>query len=619
MGGVLGLWNLDGRPDDPAVLGRLQATLSHRPDLECLAIPGADGTGPAIVFDGRLDNRDELLVALGRRHRVAADAPDRAFALAAYRAFGDHFAARLSGDFALGLFDPSRRTLLLARDALGVRPLYYHAARGIFLFASEIKAIVAHPAVVTRPNDDVLADYLLNLFAADDTLGLTFFQDVFSVLPAHLAIVTPGRVVTRRYWDFDLEQRLPIRSIEEAADLFREHFTRAVRRRLRSSGPVAVSVSGGLDSSAIFCTGERVRGTEGGRPLIGVSYVVPDGHPSDEKAFLADIERQYGVSITRWDDRHGGLMDGGRAGVQHLEGPLLEARWSSTAAYGQFVRDLGATTLLTGHWGDQFLVDDGFLVDLVRGGAWRTAARYIGASSGWDDTPAGEIRGALARALAREFLPERALSLARRVRDRFRAGHDLASWYTEAFQDRAASARRRRVPALRSGSAHARALHRTARSRYYVLCMEWNNKVAAMHGMDAAFPFLDRDLIAFLMAIPGELHTWQGVPKGLMREGLRGILPETIRQRRSKADFSLDVNTETARDYDKLVRCLRDGNAVGRGYLRPDRFIDASRLQPESDAESCTLSWALTELLALELWLEVFFGQSGSCAGTEVC
>jgi asparagine synthase (glutamine-hydrolysing) len=620
MGGILGLWNRDGRPVDAAVLGGLRATLSHRTDLECLSIPAVVEAGssgppeggphiPAVAFDGRLDNRDELLGELGRAHRLETDAPDRALVIAAYRAWGDHFAERLSGDFALGVFDPSRRTLVLARDAIGVRPLYYFADPHVFIFASEIKAILAHPTVVVRPNDDVVADYLFNLFAAEDGHGLTFFEGISTLLPAHLAIVTPARLVTRQYWDFDRERRIAVSSGAEAVEGFREHFTRAVRRRLRPA-PVAVSVSGGLDSSAIFCVAEQIRRSEGGLPLIGVSYTVADGRLSDEKRYLDDIERACGVEIRRWDDLPGGLMEGSREAIHHAEGPLLETRWTGTAAYHRAIRALGVRTLLTGHFGDQFLVDDAFLVDLVAQGSWGSTWRHASEYGRFRDDGIQSVRRRLASALVIEYAPRGLVSALRRFRRRFREEHALSSVYSGEFRARGEAAARRRPADARSGSAHARALHRLARSRYHVMSLEWSNKVAAMHGMDTAFPFFDRDLIAFVMAIPGELQGWRGVPKGLMREALAGVLPDAIRSRTSKADFTQDVNTEMAQDYDKLVQCLRTGGmAVKRGYVREQALADLERFRPDPDEDSCTLGWALADLVSLELWLQQFFGE----------
>ncbi len=211
MSGIVGICNLDGKPVEREVLARMSATMAHRgPDGEEKWIKGPVGlacqmfrvtpeseketqplvgaSGAVVVFDGRLDNREELLASLKNSYRVSSSSPDPDLVLAAYEAFGDRFPERLVGDFALGLFDPHIQQLLLARDAIGIRPLYYYHAPNTFLFASEIKALLAHPEVSTRPNDDVLAQHLLR--GDQDYRGMTFFEGVLSLLPAHTALLT---------------------------------------------------------------------------------------------------------------------------------------------------------------------------------------------------------------------------------------------------------------------------------------------------------------------------------------------------------------------------------------------------------------------------------------------
>lgn len=603
MGGILGLWNRDGRPVDAGLLHRLGQTLAHRPGVQTIAAPS--GADLQVAFDGRLDNRDELLARLDRTHRLDAASPDHLIAAAAYRTWGTAFAGRLEGDFAVAVFDPAERRLVLARDALGVRPLHYFVARDLVLVASEIRAILAHPSVTTSPNEDVLADYLINLFADDATSGATFFSGIHSVPPSYVVRVTADAVEASRYWDFDPSITLPIRTIDEAAEGFREQFTRAVGRRIRSAGPVAISVSGGLDSSAIFCVAERASRHAGGPPIVGCSYTVADGSPSDEKRYLTEIEQALGVSIHRWSDLPTGTLEGSRDGIRHLEVPALDTRWTGTLAYYRAIRDLGATTVLTGHWGDQFLVQDGFFADLARDGRWLTVARTLAEYRHWQGEGAGDVWRNVPRTIVRELLPARALAGVRRVKGAH-VDPDRAAWFTSSLVERALAVRHRVVDRTPRGRAHARGLYRQARSGYHVFGMEWHHKLAAMHGMDAAFPFLDRQLIAFLMAIPGEFLTWQGRPKGLLRVALRDALPQAIAERRSKADFSEEVNAETVQDYDKLVaQVYAGGQAVARGYLRRAATDAAARL---AEAETCTLSWAITDVLALELWLEEFFG-----------
>ena len=643
MSGIVGIWNRDGRPVSRSDLSRLCATLAHRGDSEALEIRGpvglgcrlsritpeavaevqpvVDSSGTMLVFDGRLDNRDELIAALPHDLPVTGDSPDSRLALAAYRAFGDGFPERLNGDFALGLFDPARSKMLLARDPIGLRPIHYYADGTLFLFASEVKTLLAHENVSSGPDDDVLADLLLRRLACEDLRGVTVFKNIFSVLPAHAVRVSADRVVTERYWDFDQTHQIRLESFEEFAEAFHHHFRRAVRRRMRSAGPVAVSVSGGLDSSAIFCVAETLRRSESGHPaLLGVSYTWPDGSPADEKAFLREIERTYGLAITRFDDLPVGIMDACDKAVWHGEAPLLDAQWNATHTLLTALRPLGARVLLTGHWGDQFLFEDAYLVDLCRRGSLWEAWRHVHEFGQWVDVPHSLFKGRLLRTLLRYHAPDAVVSALRRVRNRVRRTEDVRPWYTASFRDRASGDTDSRHRRQASATAHAQSLYREARSRYHVLCMEWNNKIGAMHGLDMAYPFLDRDLIAFLMAIPGEIQCWKGRHKGILRAALKGILPEAIAARTSKADFTGVVNEGMVKDYERVGQHLHPGAMVAAlGYVRAMELAETGRRKQEIRASTCETTWALGDLLFLELWLQEFFGSAGVHLGMEVC
>lgn len=138
-----------------------------------------------------------------------------------------------------------------------------------------------------------------------------------------------------------------------------------------------------------------------------------------------------------------------------------------------------------------------------------------------------------------------------------------------------------------------------------------------MHGLEIAFPFLDRDLVSLLMGVPGEMLTWKGVPKALLREAMRGVLPEAIVGRTWKGDFSHVVNEAMEHDYAQLVRCLEDGGmAVSLGYAKGDVMrAEVARLKDRIRGPDCGVTWSLSDLLGLELWLQVFFGDKTAYAG----
>jgi len=636
MSGIVGLWNLDGRPVEETLLVRLGERLAHRGQDAGLWVDGAaglacrlsrstpeaaretqplvDSSGAVLVFDGRLDNREELVRLLRDSAGIASDCPDPALVLAAYEAFGEDFAGRLNGDFALAVFDRRRRRLLLVRDALGVRPLYYTRAGQTFLFASEIKALLAHPQVSPRPNDDLLAEFLLS-GPAQDNPGLTFFEGISSVLPGHMLAVTPDGMSARRYWDFDPARRLRFRSFPDYAEAFRHHFQEAVRRRLRSAHPVAVSVSGGLDSSSIFCVAETLRREKPQRhpALLGLTYSSTDGSPSDETPFLAEIERAYGVTLDRCSTGPVGFLDRCEEAVSYAEAPMLDGMWNNTCAFLAHVRERGARVLLAGHWGDHVLFEQTYLIDLVRRGAWLEAGRHLREFPRWStDTDPRHFQRTFFNDLVRTHVPEALLPALRRLRISLSRTKADRPWYAREFTGRARrAAARRSENGTRFASFHARTLYHLLRSRYHVLSMEWQNKVAAQHGLEAAFPFLDRDLIGFLLAIPGEMQNWRGVPRAILRHGLRGILPEAVTQRRSKGDYAHLENAGMEQDFSAVVRRLQCGRAVGAGYVQPELLrAELARLPGRFGGPDCEATWRVSDLFALELWLQVFFAET---------
>ena len=640
MSGIVGIWNLDGQPVEKASLGRLSAQLAHRgPDGEGLWIEGpvglacqlfrvtpeaakeiqplAHSSGAILVFDGRLDNREELLARLKSFPEIAADSPDPALVLAAYQTFGDQFPERLNGDFALGLFDPARQQLLLVRDAIGIRPLYYARTQHTFLFASEIKAILAHPQMFCRPNDDTLADFLLN--SARNSLGMTCFESIYSLPPSHMAILTPQQFVTRQYWDFDPSQQIRLGSFQEYAEAFREHFERAVRRRLRSASPVAVFVSGGLDSSSIFCLAETLRRHDSKcfPSAFGATYTSPAGSPSDELAFVHAIERKYGMAIEQIPGGSPGLLDGAKEAMWHVEVPSVGEQWNET--FRHLLRQRGARILLTGHWGDQVLFSQAYLIDLFHRLAWGELKAHLQEFGRWmTDVNPHHIYRQFFRGLVLYHMPSALFHLLRRLRPNNRNG----LWYTEVLRKRACLRASRQPPRVGSlPTVHAQSLYHEARSSYHVTCMEWNNKVAAMHGLEMAFPFLDRDLISFLMGIPGEMRTWKGVPKALLREAMGEVLPEAIAHRTWKANATHLTNEAMARDFPQLVHCLQTNSmAVQLGYLKGDVLREElMRVKDRIRGRTSEIAWTLSDLLGLELWLQVFLGENNNgraCSAT---
>jgi len=226
-----------------------------------------------------------------------------------------------------------------------------------------------------------------------------------------------------------------------------------------------------------------------------------------------------------------------------------------------------------------------------------------------DPVEAHATRRRLPADVVRHWLPGPLIGAAKRIKARLRGPVRARPWFADGFLDRALS--RAHLPArLGNGfhSAHARATYLEARSKYHVHCMEWQNKVTAMHGLQVSFPMLDRDLLSFLIAIPGEMQSHRGVPRAILREAMRPFLPESIRTRSTKADFSRYINGGVARDVPAIANALHKSSAgVSRGYFDPDRLVAAvGDLSSGLERRDCLDCWDLTDAYGLEMWLQVF-------------
>lgn len=252
-----------------------------------------------------------------------------------------------------------------------------------------------------------------------------------------------------------------------------------------------------------------------------------------------------------------------------------------------------------------------YLVDLIRGGAWRAARRHLAALDQWfQPDEARNLRKQVAVDLLRHHVPVAFLPLFKWVRRRVSHLDAGRPWLAPAFRARALRGANRPATIGRHlRGAHARALYLETRMKYSVQCMEWNDKIAALHGLDYAVPFLDRDLIQFLMAVPGEIQAAGGVPRALVREGLAGILPDAIRRRRWKADYSEPVNLGAARDLAATRARFADTPCSVVWHYADQARLAAwlEGLAPRLAGPDCVASWELTDLIGLESWLRVFF------------
>jgi asparagine synthase (glutamine-hydrolysing) len=274
MSGIAGVYNLDGRPVDAALLRRMTERIAHRgPDGAGYWMDGPIGLGHqmlhttpealvekqpflnargdlCLTLDGRVDNREELRAALEAHGAKLRTDTDAELVLQAYECWGEECPRRLLGDFAFAIWDRRQRQLFCARDILGFKPFYYYTDGRTFLFGSELPQLFEDTTIRREPNEGMIGEYLVMAVTSQEE---TLYRDIFRLPPAHVVSVQGGQLRKERYWTLDLAKQIRYRTDEEYAAHFFAVFKEAVRCRLRSHGAVGAHLSGGLDSSSVVC------------------------------------------------------------------------------------------------------------------------------------------------------------------------------------------------------------------------------------------------------------------------------------------------------------------------------------------------------------------------------
>jgi asparagine synthase (glutamine-hydrolysing) len=366
MCGIAGVFFRDrGRAAATEDLGRMTAVLRHRgPDAEGVYVDGPVGLGhrrlsiidlagggqpmhsgdgtSTIVFNGEIYNFRELYAELrGAGHRFASKS-DTEVILHAYEEAGERCVERLRGMFAFAIWDPRARRLFLARDRVGIKPLYYYWDGDTFLFASEVKAILQHPAVTRRLDPFALDDYLTYLYVPAPR---TIFRDISKLRPGHTLTVSAAGIADREYWDLSFAPRTAP-GHPDAAPRLLETLREAVRAHLVSDVPLGAFLSGGVDSSAVVALMAGLMDT----PVRTASVGFRDAS-YDELPFARLVARRFGTQA------HERCVEAAAAArldalVWHFDEPFADSSMVPTSAVSQAARE-AVTVCLSGDGGDE--------------------------------------------------------------------------------------------------------------------------------------------------------------------------------------------------------------------------------------------------------------------------
>ncbi len=631
MSGICGIFRRNGEPVTGPSLEAMLERLRHRgPNGEAVWFDGATGFGHcmlhvtresleerlpraceggsyAITADARIDNRAELAEKLGLGRY--ANIPDSEFILSAYRKWGEACPYMLQGDFAFAIWDAARRQVFCACDPMGVKSLYYYLSGNVFLFASEIKGLFALPETPRQLNELRVAEYLVTLF--EDRSG-TFYRDILRLPGAHALTVDARNSYERRYWTLDAERELRLGSDGEYVEAFREVFGEAVRCRTRSVFPIGSALSGGLDSSSVACLARETKAADAG-PVHTFSLIFPN-LPDDDRRVIDERPQMQAVIDSGGfiphfiqADRLSPLWQVDRMHY-HLDhancAPNLYLHW----AMYNCAQQSGVRVFLDGFDGDS-AVSHGFerLTELAQTGQWRTL---------WRETTLlsqNHLAGIRRRRILKEYcvkpLAPRWAYMAWRLLHGRRDAVSPDLLISPDLKRRTDIERRaRRLLADEYAWSPLRSARRTHEGyisqALYAYTLEIADKASAAFGLEARYPFFDRRVLEFCLALPAEQKLAQGWNRWILRRSMAGIVPAEVQWRRNKGNLSPNFHRRLL-DFERelLERVvLRDSHELA-SYLDPAAMRAVYRKYEKTHARSGGESLQLFAAVNLALWL----------------
>jgi asparagine synthase (glutamine-hydrolysing) len=617
MSAIAGIIRLDGAPVDQSTVNRMQALLEPygrdaqarwqgtaatllrtllrtTPEDSFDQQPLVDpASGTVLVFDGRLDNRDEVARELALRGSEAEFMPDSALVLRACLRWDTRAVVHLIGDFALACWQPHRRRLWLARDPMGHRPLYWHRHSDFFAFATMPKALFTVPGIPRALCEERLHDYL----CLWPTVGPeSLFKDIYRVEPGELLLLDGDRITTHRFHQFDPERQIHLPSDDDYLEAFREHLDRAVAVRLRSNGPIASQLSSGFDSSTVTAIAARQL-AERGAPLLAYTAVpragfdgpVPKGRHADEGPAARALAARF-PNIEHILIRPGGTspIDNLRHDVEALDLPplnLCNMVWLE--AIKTHAAQRGVKVLLNGSRGN-FTISHtagmAHLAGLLGQGEW--AAWWREARALKRRHPQRRWRGLLATSLARNLPP-----VLWSILERIRGGSGKVTDYAPinpAFMAGIQARRRAKKPAGRRDDRPGSDPRRTRIAALNGLDEGEYMAAANTQGLDQRDPTADVRLAEFCLALPDSQYLREGNTRWLLRRLMDGVLPPEILDARTRGLQAADWYEAAGQALPRLreeVASLMRHDAAG-DYLDLEALRDAVDNWPESGWET---------------------------------
>ena len=625
MCGICGKMNFEQNNSIyPALIQSMLNTIRHRgPDDEGLYVKSSTGLGHRrlsiidlsrghqplsnedgtvwIVFNGEIYNYQELRSFLISKGHVFKTQSDTETIVHLYEEFGPECVQKLRGMFAFAIWDENNRTLFLARDRVGIKPLYYCLTDQFLVFASEIKAILVDPEVNREVAPEIIDRFLTFLYLPGEE---TMLRGINKLAPGHYLIVRNGKAQIKQYWDLRFAKLDGPRSLASAKDELLDLLAETVKLHMIADVPVGALLSGGVDSTAVLSFAVEQTAREVSTYTLGFS----DPGVTDERPYARLAAERFGTrhyEMTISADDFAAFMP---QYVWHMEEPVCEppaiAMYYVSKLASQHVK-----VLLSGEGGDEAFAGYSnyrnllWLERLKRGAAPfnGTIARGLSLADSLFDLPR-----------IRKYVPLMGAEFpgyyfSRTSNPFLYAGNGLGKLYSSQFAS--SIDRERTLEPMRRFQSHVEQ-ESTLDAMLYIDTKTWlpddllikADKMTMANSLELRVPLLDHKILEFAAAVPTNLKVHGFTTKYLAKTALEQRVPREILNRR-KVGFPVPYEGWLCRELRDWVRdILLDSTTRNRGYFDPKKL---EKLLTSSQNEGSHFK-EIFSLTTLELWHRAF-------------
>jgi asparagine synthase (glutamine-hydrolysing) len=586
-----------------------------------------------ITFNGEIYNHQHLRNELIHKGHVYRSRTDTETIIHLYEERGLDFVQDLEGDFAIALWDETCKRLVLARDRIGVKPLYYTVQNGRLIFASEIKAILAHPAISREMDEESLYHYLTFLTTPAPR---TLFSRI-NKLPAGCLLVCDarGEINITRYWDAIVEPPKEVLSEEETAQEVRRLLSEAIEKRMMSDVPFGVFLSGGIDSTANVALMAQLMTQPVRTFTVGFSDA-PEFNEIDEARFVA---REYNTEHHEILISQNELIEFLPQMIFHQDEPIADPVCVPLHYVSKLTRESGTTVIQVGEGSDEIFC------------GYQDYARYLKLYDAlW--RPLAKLPRVLRRTmsaagsfgyrLGAPMLPAPARKLLPDLLRRFSAGEELF-WGGAFIFDETVKHQLYGQPALQRLNSNGqpfssheivqqdlqrllaskpaadqleRMTYQELKLRLAELLLMRVDKITMANSIEARVPFLDHKLVEFAMTIPRHMKYRNGETKWILKQALRNVIPERVLQRK-KQGFGVPINHWMVNQLGDFVEASLLNSSLRRRQLFDYDFIQG--LLNQHRAGKANYSFYLWSLLNLSLWHDQWIDRPTMVEPAPVC